>query len=88
MFDISLRDLPPTIHVQTAGKIIGIGRTSSYKAARSGVLPGCFRVGNRWKVATSVLLAHLGISFQTERPPGRDQGASDAPSGAAWEQPS
>ena len=54
-----LRQLPPTLPVEEAGRLLGIGRTSAWRAARSGELP-TITIGRRVVVPTPRLLALLG----------------------------
>lgn len=53
-----LRTLPPTVEVDVAADILGLGRTAAYSAARRGELP-VIRVGRRIVVSTARLLAML-----------------------------
>ena len=48
--------------VEEAGKLLGIGRSAAYEAARCGELP-VIRIGRRWlvsKVALDKMLAEAG----------------------------
>ena len=40
--------------VEEAGKLLGIGRSAAYEAARSGELP-VIRIGRRWLVSKQAL---------------------------------
>jgi len=50
-----------TITVEEACRIIGIGRTAGYDAARRGELPGVLRIGRRFVVSRPALEKALGI---------------------------
>jgi predicted DNA-binding transcriptional regulator AlpA len=67
--------LPAVLDLPQAGRILGIGRTSSYKLAERGEFPcRILRFGNSIKVPTADLLAVLGIPVPhppaTGAPPG------------------
>jgi hypothetical protein len=65
--------LPVSIDLMTAARALGIGRTLAQGLARSGEFPvKVLRLGNRYKVVTSDLLALLGV----ENPDGSG-GATD-----------
>lgn len=49
-----LEDLPPTVSVGDAAKILGIGRGTAYEAARRGEIP-TIKIGKRLLVPTSRL---------------------------------
>jgi excisionase family DNA binding protein len=54
--------LPATVDLVTAARALGIGRTSIYQLARTGELPvPVLRLGTRYRVVTSALLAILNI---------------------------
>ncbi len=54
-----LQDLPATLSIPQAAKILGVGRDLAYRAARRGELP-TVRVGRRLLVRTDQLLELLG----------------------------
>jgi hypothetical protein len=55
-------DLPVIIDIVTAGRVLGMGRTAAYEAARRGDFPvPVLRVGNRYKVVTAHLRELLGV---------------------------
>jgi excisionase family DNA binding protein len=57
----AVRQLGLTTDVATAGAILGIGRSKAYELAKSGEFPvTILRVGRRYLVPTSALLALLG----------------------------
>jgi hypothetical protein len=56
-----VRQLGVATDVETAGSVLGIGRTTAYALARAGVFPvPVLRVGRRYVVAVEGLLAALG----------------------------
>jgi excisionase family DNA binding protein len=59
---LSLNDLAnrTTISVEEAAKVIGIGRSAAYEAARTGQLP-TRRLGRRLLVPVPALLEWLGL---------------------------
>jgi excisionase family DNA binding protein len=61
-----LTELPPTISVEHAARLLGVSRSSAYRAAASGQLP-TISFGRRLLVPTSRLLEMLGLSVE-ERP--------------------
>jgi excisionase family DNA binding protein len=56
----ALVDLPPTLTVEEAARLLRIGRTQAYEAVASGELPA-MRIGRRWVVPTMRLLRLLGV---------------------------
>jgi excisionase family DNA binding protein len=58
-----------TITVVEASRLLGISRQLAYSLAKSGELPGCFRLGGRWLVSEKVLNEALNC----------DQGLSSSP---------
>lgn len=62
-------ELPVVLDVETAGRMLGIGRTAALRLARTGRFPcRTVRVGNLWRVPTAELLALLGIPVNPEHP--------------------
>jgi excisionase family DNA binding protein len=61
-----LTELPPTISVEHAARLLGVSRSSAYRAAASGQLP-TISFGRRLLVPTSRLLEMLGLPVG-ERP--------------------
>jgi hypothetical protein len=58
----AVRGLGATVDVETAGAILGIGRSKSYELAKSGEFPvRVLRIGRRYLVPTPSILALLGI---------------------------
>jgi excisionase family DNA binding protein len=52
-------DLRPTLSVEEAGELLGIGRSLAYSKAASGELPS-IRLGRRLVVPTAAILRLLG----------------------------
>jgi excisionase family DNA binding protein len=55
-----LQDLPPTLTVEQAAKLLGVGRNQTYEAVAKGELPA-MRIGRRWVIPTVRLLRLLGV---------------------------
>ena len=54
--------MPTTLNIEQAAKMLGISRSSAYKAAREGTLPvQAFKIGGRYVVPTKPLLDLLGL---------------------------
>lgn len=54
--------LPAAIDIETAGRVLGIGRTSAYTLAKSGQFPcRVIRAGRKYRVPTAALLEVLEI---------------------------
>jgi excisionase family DNA binding protein len=56
----NLEQLPPTISVEHAGRLLGLGRSASYEAVQRGELP-VLRFGRRFLVPTARVLDMLGL---------------------------
>lgn len=57
-----LRNLPATVDLQTAAKVLGLGRTKAYELAQRGTFPvRLLRIGQTYRVSSAELLALLGI---------------------------
>jgi hypothetical protein len=53
--------LPAVIDVETAGRLLGLGRSAAYQLVKDGAWPTpVLRLGRRWRVLTAPLLALLG----------------------------
>ena len=53
--------LPVSVDIETAGKALGLGRTSTYDLAKRGKFPvRVLRLGNRYRVPRADLLRELG----------------------------
>jgi hypothetical protein len=58
----AVRGLGATIDVETAGAILGIGRSKAYELAKNDEFPvRVLRIGRRYLVPTPSILALLGI---------------------------
>jgi len=54
--------LPAVIDVETAGRLLGLGRSAAYQLVKDGAWPTpVLRLGRRWRVLTAPLLALLGV---------------------------
>lgn len=54
--------LPAVLDVETAGQLLGLGRSAAYELVKSGAWPTpVLRLGRRWRVLTAPLLALLEI---------------------------
>jgi excisionase family DNA binding protein len=60
-----LTELPPTISVEHAARLLGVSRSSAYRAAASGQLP-TISFGRRLLVPTSRLLEMLGFPIEEQ----------------------
>jgi hypothetical protein len=57
----AIRDLGSVTTIETAGAILGVGRTKAYELARTGSFPvPVIRVGRSYRVPVPPLLALLG----------------------------
>lgn len=57
----NLEDLPPTVPLQVASRILGIGRDHGYELAKSGNYPvRVLQSSGRFKVSKFDLLTYLG----------------------------
>jgi excisionase family DNA binding protein len=63
---LDVAELPPTISVERAAKLLGVSRSVAYRAAASGQLP-TISFGRRLLVPTSRLLEMLGLQVREER---------------------
>ncbi|MXQ63142.1 helix-turn-helix domain-containing protein [Actinomadura rayongensis] len=58
-----VRSLPVCVDLVTAGRVLGVGRTTAYQLARTGRFPcQVLRVGGGYRVATADLLTLLGLA--------------------------
>jgi excisionase family DNA binding protein len=60
---LGVAELPPTISVEHAAKLLGVSRSAAYRAAASGQLP-TISFGRRLLVPTSRLLEMLGLPVE------------------------
>lgn len=64
--------LPVVLGPVEAGRMLGLGRTTTYRLLRTGTFPvPAQRVGRSWRVPTAGILAHLGLD-----PPSTSGGCS------------
>ncbi|MEY9850268.1 hypothetical protein ABH940_007392 [Streptacidiphilus sp. BW17] len=57
-----LGQLPPTLDLPTAARLLGIGRSTAYSLVRDDQFPcPTFKAGHQHRVATAVLLRLLGL---------------------------
>lgn len=64
----TLEELPPTIGVEEAGELLGLCRTSAYRAAQRGEIP-TIRLNGRLHVPTARLRALLGLTAPSDTEP-------------------
>jgi hypothetical protein len=70
----AIRALGATTDVETAGEIIGIGRTKAYELAQRGEFPTkMLRVGRRYLVPVEAILKLLGLPPEASPPPRTDR---------------
>jgi excisionase family DNA binding protein len=62
---VELNELPATISVEHAAKLLGVSRSATYRAAASGQLP-TITFGRRLLVPTSRLLEMLGLPAEEQ----------------------
>ena len=54
--------LPVVLDPVMAGRMLGLGRTTTYRLLREGAFPvPAHRTGRSWKIPTAGVLAHLGL---------------------------
>ena len=63
---LEVAELPPTLSVEHAAKLLGVSRSSAYRAAANGQLP-TISFGRRLLVPTRQLLEMLGLPERGER---------------------
>jgi predicted DNA-binding transcriptional regulator AlpA len=67
-----LRDLPPTLDIPTAARLLGLSRTKAYRLAKTGDFPcRVLKIGHSYRVPTLGLLRLLDAgtpSKNTARP--------------------
>lgn len=74
-----IAELPATVDLATAGRAVGIGRTTAHKLARAGQFPcPVLRIGGVYRVPTAGLLTLLGIELKLPIGPTTPQSAVDA----------
>ncbi len=58
----AIRSLGATMDIETAGAILGVGRTKAYELAKGGEFPvRVLRVGRRYLVSVPAILQVLGV---------------------------
>lgn len=57
----------PTVDVALAGRVLGVGRNTAYKAVRDGSLPAV-KIAGQFRVPTAKLRAMLGLPMQGPAP--------------------
>lgn len=50
-----------TVDIETAARIVGVGRTVGYQLAREGRFPGVIKVGKKYRVSVFALAGELGV---------------------------
>jgi hypothetical protein len=60
-----VRKNPNVVDVETAGRLLGIGRTAAYQRAREGTLPGLLPISGRHLVSLFVLEDVMGVERGT-----------------------
>lgn len=72
MKSLTLRDLqnlPPTVDLMTAARILGIGRTKAYELAKKDAFPAhTIRIGDLYRVSTAALLHLIGGDVTAAEP--------------------
>ena len=63
---LELTELPPTLSIERAAKLLGLSRSSAYRAAANGQLP-TLAFGRRLVVPTFRLMQMLGIPEEASR---------------------
>jgi len=57
-----LRDLPATVDLMTAARVLGLGRTKAYELAKQDRFPcRVIRIGDLYRIPTAGLLELLGV---------------------------
>lgn len=55
-----VRELPPTVDLMTAARVLGIGRTKAYELARADEFPvRVVRIGGLYRISTADLLRFI-----------------------------
>ncbi|WP_432976766.1 DNA-binding protein [Dactylosporangium sp. CA-233914] len=63
----AVRKLPATVDIETAGAVLGIGRSKSYELAKAEEFPvRVLRIGRRYLVPTNLLFKLLGVDDDTD----------------------
>ncbi|WP_372407555.1 helix-turn-helix transcriptional regulator [Streptomyces luteireticuli] len=65
-----LRALPPVIDLETAGRALGLKRSTTYVLAKRGELPvRALRLGRAYRVVSAELLEILGVTPDSDTEP-------------------
>jgi predicted DNA-binding transcriptional regulator AlpA len=65
-----LNDLPPSLGLEAAALMLGIGRTNAYALVQRGAFPvPVLRIGRRYRVSTHAVLHLLGVEPTAIRSP-------------------
>ncbi|MFD0775009.1 helix-turn-helix domain-containing protein [Streptomonospora algeriensis] len=73
-------ELPVVLDAVTAGRLLGLGRTSTYRLLETGQFPApAFRAGKQWRIPTAGVCALLGLAY----PPGGT--GRDGGGGRPWD---
>ncbi|MBB4934378.1 excisionase family DNA binding protein [Lipingzhangella halophila] len=63
-----VRALPVVLDAVTAGQLLGLGRTSTYRLLETGEFPApAFRVGAQWRIPTAGVCQLLGLDYPLAR---------------------
>ncbi|WP_285729344.1 helix-turn-helix domain-containing protein [Nocardiopsis sp. ATB16-24] len=58
--------LPVVLDPVTAGRLLGMSRTTTYRHLKAGTFPApAYRVGRSWHIPTAGVLLHLGLDPNT-----------------------
>jgi hypothetical protein len=72
-----LRNLPATVDLMTAARVLGLGRTKAYELAKHDRFPcRVIRIGDLYRIPTAGLLELLGVT------PGEPPPSQPTPPGA------
>lgn len=72
------RHLPAVLDPATAGRLLGIGRTTAYRLLETGTFPApAFRAGKKWRIPTSGICRLLGIAYPPPGPCAHGSPATD-----------
>jgi hypothetical protein len=74
---------PNVVDVETAGRLLGIGRTAAYQRARAGTLPGLLPIQGRHLVSLFVIEDVMGVERGTWTRPVEITTPAKDPSGEA-----
>ncbi|GAB3444522.1 hypothetical protein GCM10027570_13880 [Streptomonospora sediminis] len=73
--------LPVVLGPVAAGRLLGIGRTSTYRLLETGAFPApVFRAGKQWRIPTAGVCALLGLAYPPPTTGGGTGGGGGRPS--------